>query len=247
MYSHRNLYCLYLYKWIFLSFFCWCDAGMEIDPLKWSSFRHTGVFLFAKTHRSPDITFLQLTWHTAVNHSMKGKVNLLFSLSLPLPTTLMSLSSCAKKGKKSQDYFTSPSTESLKVKPLNSLHFASFNSFVLVWLRADSLSDGRFHPLSLCMITSKTLFRPRKCAPLISPALPEVLFTRRVRGPISGGRRASSGHRAKWIKGPDERFQGGESAFPRSRICTVQFFLRRNTSSCQRENNLRNFLSYCGD
>lgn len=106
---------------------CGVSAGMEIYLLISSLSSH---LVAAKVHRSLYIKFFQLTWHTAVNQSMKGK-----------------LICCSPPGVSSSSFhhfnvffanrpknawtasFPLAASRSRRVKPL-SLHFAFFNGFV---------------------------------------------------------------------------------------------------------------------
>lgn len=79
----------------------------------YQAFRH--ATLVAKIHRSLYIKFLQLTWHTAVNQSMKGKL-ICCSLSLSLSSCLLvfffhNFNVLFLAQKKGLDCFTSLSVE----------------------------------------------------------------------------------------------------------------------------------------
>lgn len=217
----------------------WRGAGMEIYLLISSLSSHRVV---AKIHRSLHIKFLELTWHTAVNQSMKGKLiccspSLALSFLLLLSIILMSFYLISQKTPGL--LYISKHTESLKVKPLNSLHYGFL--LVLFWLDygwIPSLTDAFI--LSLCIIMYKW-FR-LKCALLISQHslrcyLPMCLRSNQQRLLASLTRRLN-GLR------PDEHFQGGESVFPPSRICTLQFFLGRHFLS-RRGNSEKTYVTFC--
>ena len=98
----------------------------------YQAFRHTT--LVAKIHRSLYIKFLQLTWHTAVNQSMKGKLiccSLSLSLSLRVSLSYFStilMSSWPKK--KASTVLHLSASRSPRVELLNALPFCLFNGFV---------------------------------------------------------------------------------------------------------------------